>query len=116
MSESSVRTELDAPAPAESTAGPDRWRRMPRAAVRQKEGDAVRQIALTAIGEDKPGIVAAVCRVLYETGGNLRDTSMTILSGEFAMILVVAVPRSLDVEELSRRFDPVRTQVGIAVF
>jgi len=76
----------------------------------------VRLIALTALGEDRPGIVAGVCRVLYEIGGNLRDTSMTILSGQFAMILVVTVPRTLDLGDLSLRFDPVRRDVGIEIF
>ena len=76
----------------------------------------MRQLALTAIGEDRPGIVAAVCRVVFEAGGNLRDTSMTILSGQFAMIVVVGVEPSLDLRTLDRAFDPVRKELGIEVF
>jgi glycine cleavage system transcriptional repressor len=76
----------------------------------------MRQIVVTAIGRDRPGIVAAVCRVLYEAGGNLRDTSMTILSGEFAMILVVGIPRALDVPVLDRRFDLLRRDLAIELF
>lgn len=47
-------------------------------------------LAISAIGADRPGIVAALTQVLYERGCNLEDTSMTILRGHFAMTLIVA--------------------------
>ena len=52
-------------------------------------------VAVTAVGADRPGIVAAVTGVLLERGGNLEDTSMTILRGHFAMTLVVDVAADL---------------------
>lgn len=76
----------------------------------------MRQLAITAVGEDRPGIVAGVCRVLFEAGGNLRDTSMTILSGQFAMILIVTVPRELDLSALDRHLEPARRELGITTF
>ena len=57
-------------------------------------------VAVTAVGADRPGIVAAVTGVLVEQGCNLEDTSMTILRGHFAMMLVVDTPPSLSAEEL----------------
>lgn len=48
------------------------------------------ELAVTAIGADRPGIVAAVARVLHERGGNLEDSAMTILGGHFAIVLLVA--------------------------
>lgn len=48
-------------------------------------------VAVTAVGADRPGIVAAVTGVLLEHGGNLEDTAMTRLGGHFAMVLVVEV-------------------------
>jgi glycine cleavage system transcriptional repressor len=50
----------------------------------------VHELAVTAIGADRPGIVAAVARVLHERGGNLEDSAMTILGGHFAIVLLVA--------------------------
>jgi glycine cleavage system transcriptional repressor len=50
------------------------------------------ELAITAIGADRPGVVAAVTGVLADLDGNLEDTSMTILGGRFAMVLIVAVP------------------------
>ena len=48
------------------------------------------ELAVTAIGTDRPGIVAAVTRILHERGGNLEDSAMTILGGQFAIVLLVA--------------------------
>lgn len=58
------------------------------------------KMALTAIGRDCPGIVAAVSRVLFEHGCNIEDSSMTILRGEFAMILVVQTGPNTDISKL----------------
>jgi glycine cleavage system transcriptional repressor len=51
--------------------------------------------AVSAVGADRPGIVAAVTGVFLDHGCNLEDTSMTILRGHFAMMLVVAAPETL---------------------
>lgn len=47
------------------------------------------QIWLTAIGRDKPGIVARIARVLVEHGLNIEDSQMRILGGRFAMMILV---------------------------
>jgi len=52
----------------------------------------VTRFAVTAVGTDRPGIVAAVTRVFVEHGCNLEDSSMTILRGQFAMMLVIDAP------------------------
>ncbi len=54
--------------------------------------------AVTAIGADRPGIVAAVAEVLRDRGGNVEDSAMTILGGHFAIMLLVSAaddPESL---------------------
>ena len=43
---------------------------------------------MTAFGEDRPGIAADVTQILYENDCNLEDTSMTLLAGEFTLILL----------------------------
>lgn len=68
-------------------------------------------LAVTAIGDDRPGIVAAVTGALAEVGGNLEDTSMTILRGHFAMTLVVACDASAD--DVERALAPVAAELGL---
>jgi len=60
----------------------------------------VPHVAVTALGADRPGIVAAVTGVLLRHGGNLEDTAMTNLGGHFAMMLVVEVPDGESAEQL----------------
>jgi len=49
-------------------------------------------VAITAVGQDRPGIVAEVTGVLFRQGCNLEDSTMTRLRDQFAMLLVVDVP------------------------
>lgn len=47
---------------------------------------------MSALGADGPGIVAAVSGAVGEQGCNLEDSTMTILQGQFAILLVVTAP------------------------
>jgi glycine cleavage system transcriptional repressor len=67
---------------------------------------------LSALGADRPGIVAAVSGVLVDLGCNLEDSTMTNLQGHFAVMLVVAAPDGVtdsDLEDalgdVARRFE-----------
>src|SRR5262245_60900831 len=48
-----------------------------------------RWFALSAIGRDRPGIVADLAGLIYESDCNLEDSSMTILGTEFAVLLLL---------------------------
>ncbi len=71
-------------------------------------------LAVTVIGVDRPGIIAAVTGALGGVGGNLEDSSMTILGGHFAMSLIVSVPGDADVVRAA--LDPVTTSLDLAAF
>jgi glycine cleavage system transcriptional repressor len=45
---------------------------------------------LALIGEDRPGIVAAVTRALYARGMNLGEASMQRLGGSFSIMMMVS--------------------------
>jgi glycine cleavage system transcriptional repressor len=72
-------------------------------------------VVVTAIGKDRPGIVAAVSRVFFETGCNIEDSSMTILGNDFAMILMVTLPLKSTPALLDRKLAPVRKKMGLAI-
>ncbi len=48
------------------------------------------QLAVTVLGHDRPGIIAEVTAVLAELGLNLEDSTMTLLRGHFAFMLICA--------------------------
>lgn len=76
----------------------------------------VPQYAVTAIGEDQPGIVAAVAEALMEIGGNVEDSAMTILGGHFAIVLLVATDAGRDAlaERLADRTEPLGLTVTVS--
>ena len=49
-----------------------------------------RRFALSAIGRNRPGIVADLAELIYECDCNLEDSSMTILGSEFAVLLLLS--------------------------
>ncbi|MCB4790900.1 MAG: ACT domain-containing protein [Elusimicrobia bacterium] len=60
----------------------------------------MKQVAISVLGKDRPGIVANVTKVLYETGCNIADSSMTQLKSEFAMILIAELPKNISTNTL----------------
>jgi glycine cleavage system transcriptional repressor len=72
-------------------------------------------VAVTAVGPDRPGIVAAVTGVLLQHGGNLEDTAMTRLGGHFAMVLVVEVPGDEGADALERALARDTSSLGLTV-
>ncbi len=72
-------------------------------------------VAVTAIGTDRPGIVARVTGVLVDHGGNLEDSAMTILGGHFAIMLVVEVPDDQDAAELEAALAAEVAPLGLTV-
>ena len=50
-------------------------------------------LVMTVIGQDRPGLVESVARLVADHGGNWLESRMCRLGGEFAGILRVRVPR-----------------------
>jgi glycine cleavage system transcriptional repressor len=55
----------------------------------------VRKTVVFVLGPDRPGIIAAVTRSLFERGCNLEDVSQTCLQGQFVGIFVATAPPAL---------------------
>lgn len=55
---------------------------------------------VTAFGQDRPGIVAALAEDLFQFGCNIEDTSSVRLRGEFTMMLLVTLPEGVSAEQL----------------
>lgn len=66
-----------------------------------------RIVALSAIGFDRPGIVAGLSQVLFELGCNLEESSMTRLRRDFAVILLISIPETVPMELFRKKLQPV---------
>lgn len=67
---------------------------------------------LTAIGTDRPGLVDEVSAFVVERGGNLEDSRMVNLHGQFAMMMLVSGGAAA-IERLTKDLDALQAQSGI---
>jgi glycine cleavage system transcriptional repressor len=51
--------------------------------------ETIQHAVLTAVGADRPGLVDEVARYIAQRGGNLEDSRMVNLHGQFAMMMLV---------------------------
>lgn len=70
---------------------------------------------LHAMGSDRPGIVAGVTGVLADAGCNLEDSRMSILHGQFVVMLVVETPNGLSGEALDGAFLEARRDLDLDI-
>jgi glycine cleavage system transcriptional repressor len=73
----------------------------------------VARFALSAIGRDRPGIVAGVSGALLRHGVNIEDSRMAILGGHFTMMLIVSTPGDADVDALRGELEDARGELGL---
>src|SRR6185369_17758722 len=71
--------------------------------------------AVSVVGKDRPGIVAAIAEGLFRLGCNIADSSCTMLAGEFAMILIVSHPRPFGKGHLFDELKPVCDGLGMSL-
>ena len=68
---------------------------------------------MTVVGHDRPGIIAEATGLLAGLGANLEDSSMTLLRGHFAMVLVASA--DADAGEVEAALAPLAADGGLAV-
>jgi glycine cleavage system transcriptional repressor len=73
----------------------------------------VRTFAVSGVGLDRPGIIAAVSERLVAHGVNVTDSEMAILRGHFTMMLLVTGPDELDADQLAGELRETGDQLGM---
>ena len=72
-------------------------------------------VVITAVGRDKPGIIAALTRAVLDLGGNLDDATMTRLHGAFATMVAARLPSGKTEEDARAALAPVADEMGLTV-
>ncbi len=71
---------------------------------------------VTVLGQDRVGIIAAVCNRLANYNVNILDISQTILQGAFTMVMAVDVSRSTaSFGELGKGLSDLGTEMGLSI-
>jgi glycine cleavage system transcriptional repressor len=80
-----------------------------------EERAVAKKVVLTGVGRDRVGIVAELAEILFEMGCNLLDSSMTLLRGEFAIILMIKQPDNQSLDELKNKLSAVESRLGLTI-
>ena len=68
----------------------------------------MRQLIVTAVGPDRPGIVGELTSHIHAGGGNILDSRMVNLRGEFAMLILLEAAPSL-----TAQLPPLGEKIGL---
>jgi len=71
-------------------------------------------LVLTASGDDKVGLVEAFSAKITETGCNIEESRMTVLGGQFAILMLVSGPWNA-LSKLESQFESVGKQLGLTI-
>lgn len=73
------------------------------------------KLIITVLGHDRPGIIAAISKSLYDLECNIENVSQMVLQSEFAGLFVISGPESSSMKEieqgLSRDLAPLELDV-----
>jgi len=72
-------------------------------------------LVITALGEDKPGIVNKITEAIKEKGCNLEDSRMNVLGGEFAVILMASGNWNT-IAKLESQLSALQDNLGMHIF
>lgn len=73
------------------------------------------RVIFSVLGQDRPGILAAVSGALYQLNGNIENVSQTTLQTQFAGIFIASTPASLSIEELTECLQKALAPLGMNV-
>ena len=71
---------------------------------------------VTVVGQDRVGIIAAVCTKLAEYNVNVLDISQTVMQGYFTMMMATEVSAcNIPLAELGRRMEEIGNQMDLSI-
>jgi glycine cleavage system transcriptional repressor len=73
----------------------------------------MKKFIISMLGEDRPGIIAATTRVLFEKQFNIEDVSQTILQSQFSGIFIVSGPDEIAADRLTAELTAATSAYGM---
>lgn len=74
-----------------------------------------KQIVISVMSRDRPGIVADIAGAIYELNGDLADLSQSVLSGFFSMIITAQFNRNMTVKEIKDKISLIESDTSLEV-
>ncbi len=76
----------------------------------------MKKIVISVLGQDRPGIIAAISMVLYQAGCNIENVSQTILQSEFSGIFIASIPADQSAQDLCLQLEKALTPLKQHVY
>src|SRR5262245_34417509 len=73
------------------------------------------QLIISAVGPDRPGIVGELTGQLHAAGGNILDSRMVNLRGQFALMILIEVA-DVEAGKLARDLPANGSKIGLNLF
>lgn len=71
-------------------------------------------LVISALGDDRPGIVKNLSKQILDAGGNLTDSRMSVLGEEFAVIMLVSGSSSI-VDKIKALLPQIEVDLGLTI-
>lgn len=76
----------------------------------------MKKIVVSVLGQDRPGIIAAITRVLHHADCNIENVSQTILQSEFSGIFIASIPADQSAQDLHLQLEKALTPLKQHVY
>jgi len=74
-----------------------------------------RYIVVTAVGPDRPGLIAEISSVISEFGCNIEDMDQVVMKGIFIISLLVKLTTGLDLNVFRNKVEYLCNELGLEV-
>jgi len=79
-----------------------------------KDGKAMKkQLVISVMSKDRPGIIAEITGVVLDLGGDLADLNQSVLGGYFNMILIAEFTGKVTAEDVFAGFSHIKSESKI---
>ena len=72
-----------------------------------------KQLVISVMSKDRPGIIADITGVILDLGGDLADLNQSVLGGYFTMILLVEFDKNVTAEDVFAGFSHIKSKTKI---
>lgn len=75
----------------------------------------MQKLIISVLGYDRPGIIAAITRILFEHDGNIENVNQTILQSQFAGTFIASIPSASGLKSIQRALEAEMAAMSLQV-
>jgi len=72
-----------------------------------------KQLVISVMSKDRPGIIADITTVIFDLGGDLADLNQSVLGGYFTMLLIAEFDEKITPEDLFAGFSHIQSETKL---